>query len=184
MLDTTPATAVTQVLTDLNTALSKADPAAAAALFETEGCWRDLASLTWNIKTMEGPDEIAAMLAAQMAQIKPRGFTITPGELAEDTGSFQQAWIDFETETGRGHGHIRIRDGKIWTLLTTLKELNWDFGASKCEHTWSDGALLIAFYSEFHQISSRTRPDSFKRDSPGREIEGGRGLPSHVVVRQ
>jgi hypothetical protein len=32
MLDTTPATAVTQVLTDLNTALSKADPAAAAAL--------------------------------------------------------------------------------------------------------------------------------------------------------
>ena len=24
---------------------------------------------------------------------------------------------------GRGHGHIRIRDGKIWTLLTTLKEL-------------------------------------------------------------
>ena len=123
MLDTTPATAVTQVLTDLNTALSKADPAAAAALFETEGYWRDLASLTWNIKTMEGPDEIAAMLAAQMAQIKPRGFTITPGELAEDTGSFQQAWIDFETETGRGHGHIRIRDGKIWTLLTTLKEL-------------------------------------------------------------
>ena len=56
-------------MTDLNTALSKADPAAAAALFETEGCWRDLASLTWNIKTMEGPDEIAAMLAAQMANM-------------------------------------------------------------------------------------------------------------------
>ena len=123
MLDTTPGAAVAQVLADLNAALSKADPAAAAALFETEGCWRDLASLTWNIKTMDGPDEIAAMLAAQMAQIKPRGFTITPGELAEDAGSFQQAWIDFETETGRGHGHIRIRNGKIWTLLTTLKEL-------------------------------------------------------------
>jgi len=123
MLDTTPASAVTQVLTDLNAALTKADPAAAAALFETDGYWRDLASLTWNIKTMEGRAEIAAMLAAQLAQIKPHGFVITPGELAEDAGSFQQAWIDFETETGRGHGHIRIRDGKIWTLLTTLKEL-------------------------------------------------------------
>ena len=123
MLDTTPGTAVTQVLTDLNAALAKADPAAAAALFETDGYWRDLASLTWNLKTMEGQAEIAAMLAAQLAQIKPRGFIITPGELAEDAGSFQQAWIDFETETGRGHGHIRIRDGKIWTLLTTLKEL-------------------------------------------------------------
>jgi putative flavoprotein involved in K+ transport len=123
MLDMTPASAVTQVLTDLNAALTKADPAAAAALFETDGYWRDLASLTWNIKTMEGRAEIAAMLAAQLAQIKPHGFVITPGELAEDAGSFQQAWIDFETETGRGHGHIRIRDGKIWTLLTTLKEL-------------------------------------------------------------
>ncbi|MCA3440821.1 MAG: NAD(P)/FAD-dependent oxidoreductase, partial [Rhodobacter sp.] len=123
MLDTTPGAAVTQVLTDLNAALAKADPAAAAALFETDGYWRDLASLTWNIKTMEGQAEIAAMLAAQLAQIRPRGFTITPAEMAEDAGSFQQAWIDFETETGRGHGHIRIRDGKIWTLLTTLKEL-------------------------------------------------------------
>ena len=123
MLDTTPGAAVTQVLADLNAALSKADPAAAAALFEPDGYWRDLASLTWNIKTMEGQAEIAAMLAAQLAQMHPRAFTITPGELAEDTGGFQQAWIDFETETGRGHGHIRIRDGKIWTLLTTLKEL-------------------------------------------------------------
>ena len=32
MLDTTPASAVTQVLTDLNAALAKADPAAAAGL--------------------------------------------------------------------------------------------------------------------------------------------------------
>ncbi len=123
MLDSTPAAAVTQILDDLNAALAKADPAATAALFEPDGYWRDLASLTWNIKTMEGRDEIAAMVAAQVPLIRPRGFTITPGEVAEDGGGFHQAWIDFETETGRGHGHIRIRDGKIWTLLTTLKEL-------------------------------------------------------------
>ena len=123
MLDQTPATVVAQVLNDLNDALAKPDPKAAAKLFETDGYWRDLASLTWNIKTMEGQDQIEQMLKAQIGPIQPRGFTITPGEAAEDGGGFHQAWIDFETDHGRGHGHIRIRDGKIWTLLTTLKEL-------------------------------------------------------------
>ena len=123
MLDQTPATVVAQVLHDLNDAIARADPAAVAQLFEPAGYWRDLASLTWNLKTMEGRDEIAAMLTSQLPVIRPQGFTITPGEVAEDGGSFQQAWIDFETAVGRGHGHIRIRDGKIWTLLTTLKEL-------------------------------------------------------------
>jgi hypothetical protein len=30
----------------------------------------------------------------------------------------------------------------------------WDFGASRREHTWNNGALLVEFYSEFHQIFS------------------------------
>ena len=33
------------------------------------------------------------------------------------------AWIEFETETGRGNGHLRLKDGKAWTLLTALREL-------------------------------------------------------------
>ncbi len=123
MLDTTAAAAVQDVLDGLNDALARSDAAGVAALFEPEGYWRDLVALTWNIKTMEGRSQIEAMLGTQMAATHPRGFVITPGEVAEDAGGFHQAWIDFETETGRGHGHIRIRDGLIWTLLTTLKEL-------------------------------------------------------------
>ena len=34
-----------------------------------------------------------------------------------------EAWIGFETAVGRGSGHLRLRDGKAWTLLTTLYEL-------------------------------------------------------------
>ena len=34
-----------------------------------------------------------------------------------------EAWIEFETAVGRGQGHLRLRDGKAWTLLTTLYEL-------------------------------------------------------------
>jgi putative flavoprotein involved in K+ transport len=80
-------------------------------------------SVTWNIRTMEGRDEIAAMLRDQFAAIRPRGFALTAGEPASDGGGFLQAWIDFETEAGRGHGHVRLRNDRIWTLLTTLREL-------------------------------------------------------------
>ena len=123
MLDANHDSAVTHVLDGLNAAFAADDPAAAAALFEPDGYWRDLASFTWNLATMEGQPAIVAMLTAQLGAIKPHGFTIAAGELASDGGGFDQAFIDFETETGRGHGHIRIRDGKIWTLLTTLREL-------------------------------------------------------------
>ena len=34
-----------------------------------------------------------------------------------------EAWIAFETAIGRGSGHLRLSDGKAWTLLTTLDEL-------------------------------------------------------------
>ncbi len=123
MLDQTPDAAVSQVLAELNDALAASDAAAVANLFEPEGYWRDLVSFTWNIKTMEGRPAIVEMLEAQLAAIRPRGFAVTPGEKAEDGGDFDQAWIDFETEVGRGHGHVRLRGGKIWTLLTTLKEI-------------------------------------------------------------
>jgi putative flavoprotein involved in K+ transport len=123
MLDQTSDAAVGQVLADLNEALAAQDAERAAALFEEDGFWRDLVSFTWNIRTMEGRDAIAAMLRDQMGDIGARGFAITPGEMAEDGGGFLQGWIDFETDAGRGHGHIRVRDGRIWTLLTTLKEI-------------------------------------------------------------
>ena len=38
-------------------------------------------------------------------------------------GGVTEAWIDFETAAGRGQGHLRLRDGRCWTLLTTLYEL-------------------------------------------------------------
>jgi putative flavoprotein involved in K+ transport len=123
MLDETPDAVVTAVLDRLNAALAAGDAEAAAALFEPDGFWRDLVAFTWNLCTMEGRDEIAAMLRDQLPAIRPRGFALTSGEPAGDGGGFLQAWIDFETDAGRGHGHIRLRDGRIWTLLTTLKEL-------------------------------------------------------------
>jgi putative flavoprotein involved in K+ transport len=114
---------VQTVLQRFGGALAQGDVAAAVACFEPDGYWRDLVSFTWNIVTQEGAGQIEAMLNAQLAQAKPTGFRIALGETGQDGGGFEQAWIEFETATGRGYGHIRIRNGKIWTLLTSLKEL-------------------------------------------------------------
>ena len=119
----TKAGVVEAVLQRFGTALETGDVATAVACFEPDGYWRDLVSFTWNIATLEGAPAITAMLGAQLARVKPLGFRVASGEAADNAGEVQQAWIDFETATGRGHGHIRIRNGKIWTLLTTLKEL-------------------------------------------------------------
>ena len=114
---------VETMLQRFGAALAQGDTDAAVACFEPDGYWRDLVSFTWNIVTLEGAAAIRAMLTAQLASVKPAGFRLAPGELADNAADVQQAWIAFDTATGRGHGQIRIRNGKIWTLLTTLQEL-------------------------------------------------------------
>ena len=63
MTATLPATevaaGVTAWLADFGDALAAGDPAAAAGLFAEDCYWRDLIAFTWNIKTLEGRDEIA-----------------------------------------------------------------------------------------------------------------------------
>ena len=97
-------------------ALGQNDINAAAKLFADECYWRDLVAFTWNIRTSEGRDEIRALLAATLSQTKPVNFSlhgVNPDE----------AWFSFETAVGRGIGHLRLKKGKAWTLLTTLQEL-------------------------------------------------------------
>ena len=97
-------------------ALARGDLEAAARLFLPEGYWRDLVAFTWNIRTFEGRDEILALLAATLSHVRPSGWTLRS---ADEDG----AWFSFETALGRGIGHLRLRDERCWTLLTTLREL-------------------------------------------------------------
>ena len=98
-------------------ALAKNDIDGAAALFAPGGFWRDLVAFTWTIKTFEGRAEVKAMLAAVLSNARPSGWTI------RGTTSSDEAWFTFETAVGRGLGHLRLREGRAWTLLTTLQEL-------------------------------------------------------------
>jgi putative flavoprotein involved in K+ transport len=118
---TAAAQAVESWLSEFNAALEAEDASAAASLFDTTSFWRDLVALTWNLKTVEGPDGVCDLLEHTLSATHPRGFRVT--EPPEEADGVTEAWIAFETDAGRGDGHLRLRDGKAFTLLTRLTEL-------------------------------------------------------------
>lgn len=122
MLDTTTPQ-LTALVADLERALVAQDADAVAGLFLETGFWRDLAAFTWNLKTCEGRADIRAMAAAQLPRIVPGSLALDPTQAISETDGVAEGWLVLETAAGRGVGYIRMRDGKIWTLLTTLHEL-------------------------------------------------------------
>ncbi|AFR50150.1 flavin-containing monooxygenase [Gordonia sp. KTR9] len=136
-LDRTPQQRIETWLREFESALGALDIARATNAFLTDSYWRDLTAFTWNIKTVEGHEQIADMLTARLADTRPSNFTTT--EPATDDGDgVVSAFIAFETAVGRCEGHLRIRrsvgspdvggedvgeEDKAWTLLTTMQEL-------------------------------------------------------------
>ncbi len=116
---------VTQVaqewLTSLEQAMKDRDLDKAGKLFDVDCYWRDLVSFTWNIKTMEGKPQVLDMLEARMADVAASKMEVE-GEANENDGIIE-AWFTFETKVSRGKGLLRLREGKCWTLLTTMVEL-------------------------------------------------------------
>jgi putative flavoprotein involved in K+ transport len=102
-------------------ALDSRDAAGAAALFGDECFWRDLVAFTWNVKTMEGRNEIATMLDAQLDSVVPTAWRVE-GEPTFADGVLE-AWLAFETRHARGLGILRLRDARGCTLLTAIEEL-------------------------------------------------------------
>jgi putative flavoprotein involved in K+ transport len=102
-------------------ALQRGDSLAAGDLFTDECYWRDLVSFTWNIKTLEGRDEIRAMLADSNRVARLRSWNVE--REATTNGDLTEGWFTFETSDSRGKGHLRLKDGRCWTLLTSMTEL-------------------------------------------------------------
>ncbi|MEO0504366.1 MAG: NAD(P)/FAD-dependent oxidoreductase, partial [Pseudomonadota bacterium] len=123
MLDTTLDTEVQGFLDEFGGALERGDIDAAVAMFLTDSYWRDLVTFTWNIRTLEGPDQVRDMLTAQLGSIKPGKWRIADNEPVTEDGGITTAWITFETDVARGYGLVRLKDGRIWTLLTSMSEL-------------------------------------------------------------
>lgn len=134
-------------LSKLEECLARGDAKAAGALFADECYWRDLVSLTWNIRTMEGRGEIVAMLERQLPTTGPRNIKAAGTTGLADPAN--ETWFTFESKHARGRGHLRLKDGKCFTLLTTITELigheeprgenrpkGIDHGADASRRTW------------------------------------------------
>ena len=152
MLDTHANDAASAVLQTFGAALSRGDIAGAVSCFQDDCYWRDLVTFTWNLHTCEGKAQIADMLGAQLAMAEPAGWKIADGETATEDAGVTTAWIEFETAVARGIGLVRLVNGKIWTLLTTMAELKGHeegkgfnrpvgakHGADKHRPTWKEG---------------------------------------------
>ena len=118
---TTPNQQASTWLHDFGAALARRDIDAALALFGDECYWRDLVSFTWNICTQESRDAIRAMLQARLNDTAPGNWQLE-GD-ATEAGGVVEAWFTFETAVARGRGHLRLINGRAWTLLTTMTEL-------------------------------------------------------------
>jgi putative flavoprotein involved in K+ transport len=123
-----PDTARTQAqawLDAFSAALSARDPAGVVALFDPDECfWRDLIAFTWNIVTLEGAREIRAMLDANLPRVQLQAWTIDDAAAApEERSGVITVWLRYETAVGRGRAIARLRNGRCWTLLTTMVEL-------------------------------------------------------------
>jgi putative flavoprotein involved in K+ transport len=136
-------------LSDFADALAAHDVDRAAALFGEQSFWRDLIAFSWNFVTVEGPAGVADLLRETLDRTEPTGWRVA--EPPAEADGVTEGWLEFETAAGRGRGHLRIRDGKAWTLLTTLYELRGheepafgrrpkgvEHGAYRDRETWLD----------------------------------------------
>ncbi len=110
-------------------ALSAGDARAVSGLFAPECFWRDMLAFSWNIATFEGRPAIEQMLEATLRLTAPHGWQ--PDGEADVIEGLTEGWLTFQTSAGSGRGHIRLKEGKAVTLLTTLRNLN--------EHPWRAG---------------------------------------------
>ena len=112
-----------------NAACEAGDRASLAALFRTDGHWRDVVALTWRITTVSGRGAVAAALPEAIAQACARNFAVDadryPPRFVERAGEpAVEAILRFETAIGTGAGILRLTaadgDATAWTMMTAL----------------------------------------------------------------
>ncbi len=149
MHETTPAAKAAAWLGNFAERLDRGDISGVLELFAEDCYWRDIVAFTWNVKTLEGKEAIAAMLEATLAATRPTGWTVT-----EASGSGLEpveAWFTFATGVGKGTGILTLEGGKCRTILTTLQSLDSHeealgftrpmgvrHGADRNRKTWSE----------------------------------------------
>ncbi|SKC99494.1 putative flavoprotein involved in K+ transport [Burkholderia sp. CF099] len=108
-------------LAKLESLVNAKDVTSIAEIFQEDCHWRDLLALTWNIKTVDGQDDIAKMLLSTLEHAAPRSFSLSTQ--VSDGDGYIDAWFEFETVTARCLGNVKLVAGKAWTVATMTREL-------------------------------------------------------------
>ncbi|KAL8932474.1 MAG: hypothetical protein Q9211_006293 [Gyalolechia sp. 1 TL-2023] len=123
-----------------NQALSAQDPSAVKTLFLQGSCWRDQLGLSWDYRSLNGPDKIFSFLTAAPTGSRVRSIkidesnatrrpTVTAVDYKGEVNGVA-SFLTVETDVGRGRGLVRLlqdsKDGNKWkafTLFTAMHEL-------------------------------------------------------------
>lgn len=92
-----------------------------AELFEEDGFWRDLISVTWNLHTAEGRSEIARMVRETYPACRIADTEIT--EEVDEGEGVTRVQFTGQTRDFNVRGVLRLRNGLGWILLTSGREL-------------------------------------------------------------
>jgi len=120
-------------LTAFETAITSGDAATVRACFAEDNHWRDLLAFTWHIDTVNGGDEIEALIAATLPGVQARNFQIAEGRsppaLVVRAGvECIEAIVSFDTLVGHCSGVVRLvanadNELRCWVLLTALDQI-------------------------------------------------------------
>ncbi|MDN5782557.1 MAG: hypothetical protein L0H23_11160, partial [Luteimonas sp.] len=166
MLDIAADTRIQDVLASLDKTLASRDIEGALELFAEECYWRDFLSFTWNLKTVEGKDEIRDMLEQCLDRVQPSDWSVYDTDFANHADGVTEGFITFDTPIAGGYGYIRLKDGLIWTLFTTMVDLKGyeetgshtrPLGARHGEHQ-GDPTWLEAREAELAELGVSAQP--------------------------
>lgn len=118
-------------LSELETSIAGQDFAAVGESLTADGCWwRDLLTLTWDIATFRGRDDVTVMLEKLVPECTPRDLKLEAGraEFVDLLGRHTvEALFTFTTDIAVGRGVLRLIDEggrwRAWTVLTSMQDL-------------------------------------------------------------
>lgn len=176
-------------LADFEAALQTRDRDELAALFAADCHWRDLLAFTWSITPHEGPLAIVDSLLRQQTRVQARNFEVDkdrtpPREVRRIGFGVIEAIFSFETETGRGHGVVRLlaaQPDKAWVLMTSLDELKGH--EETVDHRRPAGAAFSRVFGGDNWADRRRKEQAFEDREPAVLIVGAGQAGLSVAAR-
>jgi hypothetical protein len=130
-----PLGVATEFANKFNEAAKNADADAIVALFQAQSYWRDQLCLSWDFRTVQGPDKIASLLKQSQGEgLRIKSITLdassafrSPRAASIGTLHTVSAFLRVKTDVGIGAGVVNLVEDhgvwKVYTLYTYLSEL-------------------------------------------------------------